>query len=266
MLRRRSVLCGLLLSVLLGGGLGKPQADAEEPKPLLVFAAASLKTALDGAILARESDSREPVIVSYAATSALARQIEAGAPADIMIAADTEWMDYLDARALIDPESRSNLLSNALVLIAPSGASAQSPLPVALVPGVDLAARLGNGRLAVAETSAVPAGRYAKAALMTLGSWSSLESRLAEVENVRAALMLVARGETPLGIVYRTDALDEPAVQILATFPDGTHPPILYPAARVSASVHPASEAFLAYLRSEEGAAVFARHGFTPPD
>ncbi len=263
MLRRRSVLYGLLLPVLLGG-LGK--AHAEEPKPLLVFAAASLKTALDEAILAWESNNREPVIVSYAATSALARQIEAGAPADIVIAADTEWMDYLDTRALIDPASRSNLLSNALVLIAPSGASAQSSSPVALVPGVDLAARLGDGRLAVAETSAVPAGRYAKAALMTLGSWSSVESRLAAVENVRAALMLVARGETPLGIVYRTDTLDEPAVQIIATFPDITHPPILYPAARVSASAHPAGGAFLAYLRSEEGAAVFSSHGFTPPD
>lgn len=265
---RRFVLAGVLLSVVAYGFVAIPRTHAKEPKPLLVFAAASLKNALDEAALGFQAATQNQVSVSYTATSALARQIEAGAPADIVIAADLEWMDYLQARALIDPASRSNLLSNALVLIAPSGAPSGAPsdaaLPIALVP--DLAGSLGDGRLAVAETQAVPAGRYAKAALTALGVWPSVEDRLAEAENVRAALMLVARGEAPLGIVYRTDAQDEPAVRIVATFPENSHPPILYPAARVSASVHRQADEFLAFLRSEEGAAIFARHGFTPPD
>lgn len=263
---RRSILVGLLLSVVAFGGVATAPSRAEEPKPLLVFAAASLKNALDEAALGFHAATQNRVAVSYAATSALARQIEAGAPADIVIAADLDWMDYLQARALIDPASRSNLLSNSLVLIAPSGGPSDAKSTIALVPGVDLAASLGDGRLAVAETQAVPAGRYAKAALTALGAWLSVEGRLAEAENVRAALMLVARGEAPLGIVYRTDTQDEPAVQIVATFPDSSHPPILYPAARVSASLHRQADEFLVYLRSEEGAAIFARHGFTPPD
>jgi molybdate transport system substrate-binding protein len=256
----------LLSAVAFGSAVVTARSRAEEAKPLLVFAAASLKGALDEAALAFRDATQSRVNVSYASTSALARQIEAGAPADIVIAADTEWMDYLEARALIDPASRSNLLSNALVLIAPSGAPSGAASPIALVPGVDLAASLGDGRLAVAETKAVPAGRYAKAALTALGAWPFVEGRLAEAENVRAALMLVARGEAPLGIVYRTDAQDDPAVQIVARFPENTHPPILYPAARVSASVHRQTDEFLAHLQSPEGAAIFARHGFTPPD
>ena len=260
---RRSILVGVLLSVVAcGSAVVTAPSRAEEAKPLLVFAAASLKAALDEAALGFQAATRCRVSVSYAATSTLARQIEAGAPADIAIAADLDWMDYLEARTLIDPASRSNLLSNALILIVPAGAASE----IMLVPGVDLAASLGDGRLAVAETKAVPAGRYARAALTALGAWPSVEGRLAEAENVRAALMLVARGEAPLGIVYRTDAQDEPAVRIVATFPEHTHPPILYPAARVSASVHRQADEFLAYLRSEEGAAIFARHGFTPPD
>lgn len=258
---RRVILSGLLVSIpaVLASA---PSHAGKSNRPVLVFAAASLKNALDDAAASYETETGGRIIVSYAATSVLARQIEAGAPADIMIAADTEWMDYLEERRLIDPASRANLVSNDLVLIA----SARSPVDVALGPGGDLADRLGDGRLAVAETSAVPAGRYAKAALTTLGIWPQVKSRLAEADNVRAALMLVARGEAPLGIVYRTDAVDEPSVKVVAVFPEDTHPPILYPAARVAAARHPDADAFLAYLRSGAGAMAFARHGFAPLD
>lgn len=257
---RRAALCSLLfpLSVFLA----LPRAEAAPAGPVLVFAAASLKNALDEAAVAYKAETGEAVVASYAATSALARQIEAGAQADIVIAADTEWMDYLNDRGLIDAASRANLASNALVLIAPAGSS----IRIADLPDADLADRLGGGRLAVAETGAVPAGRYARAALGALGYWPKVATRLAEADNVRAALMLVARGEAPLGIVYRSDAIDEPSVKVVATFPEESHPPILYPAARVAASRHGGAAAFLAYLRSAAGAQAFARHGFAPPD
>jgi molybdate transport system substrate-binding protein len=197
--------------------------------------------------------------VSYAASSALARQIEAAAPADLFISADLEWMDYLAARRLIQPGSRVNLLGNRLVLIAPAGSAAN----FAVDRGMPLARTLGDGRLAMADPDSVPAGKYGKAALEALGAWNAVAARVARAENVRAALALVARGECPLGIVYATDAAAEPKVRVVGAFPTGTHPPIVYPAALTAASANPAARGFLEFLGSAETKPVFERYGFT---
>jgi molybdate transport system substrate-binding protein len=225
---------------------------------VLVFAAASLQTALDGLQPVAAKSIGVEMKVSYAASSALARQIESGAPADVFISADLEWMDYLAERRLVRPESRSNLLGNRLVLIAP--ASAQISLKIA--PGFPLATELGRERLAVADPSAVPAGKYAKAALTALGVWDGVASRLAPAENVRAALLLVARGEAPLGVVYHTDAIAEPRVRIVDTFPEFTHPPITYPIA-LTPGASPAAVRLVEFLRSAAARAMFESQGFT---
>ncbi len=236
----------------------KPQAASAAP--LTVFAAASLKEALDEAALAYQQARGQPVRVSYAASSALARQIEQGAPADVFLSADLDWMDYLQQRGLVDPATRRNLLGNALVLVAPTA----SPLaPIALQPGVDLRPLLGDdGRLALALTESVPAGKYAYEAFDKLGAWGSLQPHVVETENVRAALMLVARGEAPLGVVYASDAHAEPKVRVIATFPADTHPAIVYPVARIQASRHPQAAAFVRWLDTPAAQAIFRRHGF----
>ncbi len=219
-----------------------------------VFAAASLADALDAA--ARSYGAK--VTVSYGASSTLARQIENGAPADVFISADLDWMDFLGERKLVVPGSRVNLLRNRLVLIAP----ADSRASLEIKPGFSLAAALGGGRLAMANPQGVPAGKYGKAALESLGVWRSVADRIAPAENVRAALALVARGEAPFGIVYRTDALAEKKVKIVGEFPAGSHPPIVYPAAAVATGRRDAAQAFLDYLGSARARAVFAAHGF----
>lgn len=231
--------------------------------PLTVFAAASLKESMDAAATAYQHASGQPVRVSYAASSALARQIAQGAPADAFVSADEDWMDDLQRRNLIDTASRRDLLGNRLVLIAP----ASSPMDaMSLQPGVDLLAPLGaDGRLAVALTDSVPAGKYARAALLSLGAWSTLQPRLAEAENVRAALLLVARGETPLGIVYASDAQAEPRVKVLAVFPADAHPPIVYPVARLERSSQPQASAFIDWLQTPVAAEIFRRYGFSMP-
>jgi len=229
---------------------------------ITVFAAASLKESLDEAAAAYQTKTGQSVRVSYAASSALARQIEQGAPADAFVSADLEWMDYLQQRELIDVSTRRNLLGNSLVLIAPKNGAAK---PVALKRGADLRPLLGDGRIALALTASVPAGKYAKAAFESLGLWDSLRSRTAEAENVRAALMLVARGETPLGAVYASDAQAEPRVRAIGTFPEDSHPRIVYPIACVAASRHPATKAFVAWLARPEAMAIFRRHGFISP-
>jgi len=239
-------------------------AQAPEPVPghgpLVVFAAASLAESMESAARAFSRHDGQAVQVAYAGSPALARQIEQRAPADVFVSADTQWMDWLQQRGLVDPASRSDLLGNALVLVA----SADSPAPaLELVPGVDLLPLLGGeGRLAVALTGSVPAGRHARAALETLGAWQSLRPRLAEAENVRAALLLVARGEAPLGVVYATDAMAEPRVRVLATFPADSHPEIVYPVAKVAASTHPLADGFIRWLHSPEAGAIFLQHGF----
>ncbi|ALN89970.1 molybdate ABC transporter substrate-binding protein [Lysobacter gummosus] len=239
-------------------------ASAQTPAsaaPLTVFAAASLKESLDEAAAAYQKASGQDVRMSYAASSALARQIEQGAPADLFLSADLDWMDYLQERKLIDEASRRNLLGNTLVLIAPATRKAG---PVALKPGVKLLPLLGEGRMALALTASVPAGKYARAAFTSLGVWDQLQPKVAEAENVRAALMLVARGEAPLGVVYGSDAQAEPKVRVLATFPADTHPAIVYPVAVIKASRHPRAAAFAQWLHSKDAAAIFRRRGFAP--
>ena len=228
--------------------------------PLTVFAAASLKESLDEAAIAYRAASGRTLRISYAASSALARQIEQGAPADVFLSADLEWMDYLQQRKLIDAASRRNLLGNTLVLVAPA---LQDATPLVLRPGVDLLPRLGaRGRIALGLTGSVPAGKYAKASFLSLGVWESLRPRIAETENVRAALMLVARGEALLGVVYASDAKAEPTVRVLATFPETTHPPIVYPVARIAASRNPEAAAFVHWLATPAAAKIFRAHGF----
>lgn len=252
-------LCAILLAAApLWSSAAKPGSGT-----LTVFAAASLKESLDEAAAAYRAKTGQEVRVSYAASSALARQIEQGAPADVFVSADLDWMDYLQQRNLIDAATRRNLLGNTLVLVAPKSSAAK---PVKLERGTDLLPLLGaDGRIALALTASVPAGKYAKASFESLGMWTALQPRVAEAENVRAALMLVSRGETPLGVVYGSDAQAESGVRLLGTFPAGSHPRILYPAARVAASMRPQAKAFVEWLAKPEAVAIFRRHGFTAP-
>jgi molybdate transport system substrate-binding protein len=265
--RIRGLLAAGFAWVLLAPG-STPATAQTASAPIVVFAAASLKESLDAAADAWAATGRRRPVVSYAGTPALARQIEQGAAADVFIAADSDWMDRLAARGLVQPASRVRLLGNSLVLVAPArpdaaaGAAPGKPPPV-LVRGEAIAAELGTGRLALADVRAVPAGRYARAALESLGAWAALEPRLAQTENVRAALALVARGEAPLGIVYATDARVEPRVRVVGTFPASSHPPIEYPLALTASARAPEAAAFAAFLRSPAGAAVFERHGFS---
>jgi molybdate transport system substrate-binding protein len=255
---RRGVVAGLLLAAALVAG-APPRAKAADGD-VLVFAAASLKNALDEVMTAYAQEKGGRVTASYAASSALAKQIEQGAPAQLFVSADLDWMDYVEQRDLIARDSRGNLLGNSLVLVAGKD---EATGEVALQPGLDLASLLGEGRLAVGDVRAVPAGKYAKAALEKLGAWATVADKLAQAENVRAALALVARGEAPLGIVYRTDAVADPDVRIVGTFPADSHPPIIYPAALTANGAAPAA-AFLAYLRTSPAArAAFQRQGFT---
>jgi molybdate transport system substrate-binding protein len=226
---------------------------------LRVFAAASLQESLDEQVRQYEATTGSRVVVSYGASNALARQIEAGAPADLFLSADLEWMDYLDLHHRLAPGTRAALLRNTLVLVAPKS----STVKLALAPGLALAAALGDGKLAMANPESVPAGKYGKAALESLGVWSSIERQVARTQNVRAALALVARGEAPLGIVYRTDALAEPGVRIVGTFPAGSHPPVVYPAAVIAEGpASAAATALLDALRSPSARPVWEKHGF----
>ncbi|MGH8751516.1 MAG: molybdate ABC transporter substrate-binding protein [Burkholderiales bacterium] len=223
---------------------------------ITAFAAASLKDALDALIVQYQSGSGNKVLAVYAASPTLARQIEQGAPADIFISADQDWMDYLAARQLIVPATRINLLHNHLVLIAPG----DSKVATEIRPSFPLAQLLGDGRLAMANPENVPAGKYGRAALEKLGVWVSVAKQVAATDNVRAALALVARGEAPLGIVYRTDALIEKKVRIVAEFPAHTHPPIVYPAAAVSSSA--TARVFLDFLSSPAARKTWDKYGF----
>ena len=227
----------------------------------LLFAAASLKEAMDEAGAAWTQRTRQDVRTSYAASSALARQVEQGAPADVFISADSDWMDYLQQRGLVDATTRRDLLGNTLVLVAPKQSNAK---PIALRKGTNLLPLLGrDGRIALALTASVPAGKYAKAAFESLGLWSALQPRAAEAENVRAALLLVSRGEAPLGVVYASDAQADPGVRVLASFPASSHPAIVYPVARIKASANPQAAAFVRWLGTRQAAAIFRKHGFS---
>ncbi|MGA7324367.1 MAG: molybdate ABC transporter substrate-binding protein [Rhodomicrobium sp.] len=233
-------------------------AEGKADKPIVVFAAASLKNALDNVAQAWRKETGQTVAISYAASSTLAKQIEEGAPAQIFISADTGWMNYVASKGLIDPKSLKDLLGNRLVLIAPKASTAA----IDLKPGANLTEALGDGRLAMANVDAVPAGKYGKAALEKLGIWPSVASKIAQAENVRAALLLVSRGEAPLGVVYQTDAVSDPNVRIVASFPAGSHPPIIYPIA-LTVKANAVAGAFLHFIESAKSAPMFEAQGFT---
>jgi len=250
---------GVLKAVLLGVAIALAAPFGVRADPV-VFAAASLKEALDAAATAWVRQGHPRPVISYAASSALARQIEQGAPADLFVSADEDWIAWLDARGLLRAGTHTRLLGNRLVLVAP--ATAPGPT-LRIAPGFPLAAALGEGgRLAVADVAAVPAGRYAKAALESLGAWASVAPRLAQTENVRVALTLVARGEAPLGIVYATDARAEPRVRVVDTFPAAAHPAIVYPVAITAGARSARAQPFLDFLRSPAGLSVFGSFGF----
>ncbi len=246
--------------MFLLAGLLLVSPAAAQPRPPVVLAAASLQESMNAAADAwAEQGHRRPTL-SFAASSALARQAAAGAPADLFVSADVEWMDDLDRRGLLAKGSRVNLLGNRLVLVAPGDSS----LRVALRPGVDLRKALNGGRLAMADPDAVPAGRYGKAALTRLRAWDAVAPSVVRAENVRAALALVERGAAPLGIVYATDAKASAKVRVVGVFPAASHPPIVYPIARLKASQNVDGERFRRFLVSPKGRAIFVRYGFTP--
>jgi molybdate transport system substrate-binding protein len=251
-------LAGLVAAFAILCGSANAPALAED-KGLIVFAAASMKNALDeiGAAYAAKTGVR--IAASYAASSTLAKQIEQGAPADVFLSADTDWMDYEIRKKNIDETTRVNLLGNSIVLIAPKDSKLGN---VTIAPGFDLATLAGSGRIATGDVNAVPVGKYAKAALEELGAWRAAERKLAPAENVRAALTLVARGEATLGIVYATDAKVESGVKAVGTFPADSHPPIIYPVA-ATATAKPEATAYLAFLRTSAAKNIFEKYGFT---
>jgi molybdate transport system substrate-binding protein len=229
-----------------------------QDKSLTVFAAASMKNALDDVDAAYTAKTGVKIVASYAASSALAKQIEQGAPADIFVSADTDWMDYATAKKNINEPTRVNLLGNSIVLIAPKDSKIDT---VTIGPGFDLAKLAGDGKIATGDVKAVPVGKYAKAALEKLGAWQAAEPKFAMAESVRAALTLVARGEAALGIVYSTDAKVEPGVKIVGTFPADSHPPIIYPVAATTTAKAEAAD-YLAFLRSSSAKAILEKYGF----
>ena len=242
----------LLLLAFTGPALAAPA------RPPLVLAAASLQESMTAAADAWARKGHPRPVISFAASSALARQVEAGAAADLFVSADEDWMDALAAKGLIAPASRVTFLGNRLVVVAPAGSRVRIPL----TPG-PLARVLGAGPLAMADTESVPAGKYGKAALVKLGVWDAVSQHVVRAENVRAALALVERGAAPLGIVYATDAMASAGVRIAGVFPAGSYPPIAYPVARLKASTNAEGEAFRRFLVSREGRAIFIRFGFS---
>lgn len=246
-------------AIILGLAVFGLTPAAAQQKTLTVFAAASLKNALDDINNAYTAKSGVKVATSYAASSALARQLEQGAPADVFASADLEWMDYATSKKTINESTRANLLGNKIVLIAPKDSGLSN---VAIAQGFDLARLAGDGRIATGDVQSVPVGKYAKAALEKLGSWNGVASKFAMADNVRAALTLVARNEAALGIVYETDAKVEPGVKIVGHFPADSHPPIVYPFAATATAKLDAA-AYLDYLRSDAAKVVFEKYGFT---
>jgi molybdate transport system substrate-binding protein len=254
----RTLFVSIVAVLALTAAAPRPPAETVD-----VFAAASLKEAVDEAGAAYLARTGVKVRATYASSAQLAKQIDQGAPADLFISADTEWMDWAAKRNLIAPGSRRIIASNTLVLVAPKDSKLQT---IHIGRGVPLAKLAGDGRIAVGDVASVPAGIYAKDALHHLGVWDSVKDRLAPAENVRGALAYVARGEAPLGIVYATDAKAEPKVKVIGVFPENSHAPIVYPAAAVRASKRAGgATGFIAFLAGREGQAVLRKHGFGPP-
>lgn len=251
---RRAVLAGVAATFALIGA-----ATAAE-QPVTVFAAASLTDALKAAAATWQSKGHAAVVLSFGSSSAIAKQVEAGAPADIFASADEKWMKYLTDKSLVDTATVARPIGNDLVLVAPADSSAS----IAIAPNFDLKGALNGGRLAIGDPKGVPAGAYAKAALTKLGVWDSIEAQTAPAENVRAALALVQRGESPLGIVYATDARSAKGVKLVGIFPEDSHDPIVYPIGIVAGRERPEVKAFLDFLLSDEGKALFKTYGFKP--
>jgi len=260
MVSRRKFICSVAaLAAVAAAPWGTLPPPAQAQGDIVVFAAASLKDALDAINADWQKETGKKATISYAASSVLAKQIEQDAPAQIFIPADLEWMDYVEQKKLIKPESRVNLLGNRIVLIAREDKAA----PVEIRQGFDLAKLIGGGHLALANVDSVPAGKYAKAALEKLNVWSSVADKLAQSADVRAALLRVSRGQAPVGIVYQTDAATDQNVTIIGTFPENTHPPIIYPIALTTKASNPDAVAFHAYLRGAKATAEFEALGFT---
>ncbi len=258
---RWRIACGWLTRLLCLIALSAPSGAGEQSQSTLpVFAAASLTNALEEIRAAYQKTAGIQVKMSFDASSNMARQIEAGAHADVFFSADTQWMDYLQSRNLIQADTRKNVVGNRLVLIAP----ADSLIKLKIEPHFALAAALGNGRLATADPDSVPVGRYARSALSALGVWDEVAERLARAENVRAALKYVALGDAPLGIVYASDALVEKKVRVVDTFPASTHEPIVYPVA-LTKSAKSNAAGFVSYLTGPQGHEIFVKYGFTEP-
>lgn len=261
--RRRSWAFALAFALGFVGLCGESLAQQPAPTPgPVVFAAASMKTALDAIAADFAKSTGAAPKISYGSSGVLAKQIEQGAPADIFISADTKWMDYLDKVKLLKPNTRRNLLGNALVLVAPADSNAT----LKIAPGFGLAAAIGDGKLAVCTVESCPAGIYGKEALQKLGVWTDVQPKLAQADNVRAALILVARGEAKFGIVYLTDAKAEPKVKIVDTFPESSHDPIVYPIAVIASSTNPQASAFAAFLTSQAAVKILTDQGFTVLD
>lgn len=250
-------IAGLFTAFVILAGASLSPAAAED-KTITVFAAASMKNALDEVDAAYTTKTGVKIIASYAASSVLAKQIEQGAPADVFVSADTDWMDYAISRKTINKPTRVNLLGNSIVLIAPKDSEINN---VTISQGFDLAKLAGDGRIATGDVKSVPAGKYAKAALEKLGAWIAAEPKFAMAESVRAALTLVARGEANLGIVYSTDAKVEPGVKIVGTFPVDSHPAIIYPVA-ATMTAKPETNDYLAFLRSSATKTILEEYGF----
>lgn len=242
------------LASTLALALATPAAADE----VVVFAAASMKTALDAVAADFQAATGHQVTISYGGSNALAKQIIEGAPADIFLSAAVNWMDEVEKAGLIADGTRRDLFGNTLVLIA----HGKDAAPVEIGPGLDLAGLLAGGRLSMAMVDAVPAGQYGKAALESLGLWPSVEASVAQSENVRAALTLVSTGEAPFGIVYATDAVADDNVTVIGTFPADSHKPITYPGALLTNAADTADRAFLDALSSDAGDAKFAEQGF----
>jgi molybdate transport system substrate-binding protein len=261
MTSRRKLFCRVTAlaaaAALAWGGLQESaQAQGDD---IVVFAAASLTEALDAIHAEWQKETGKKATIIYAASSVLAKQIEQDAPAQMFISADVDWMDYVEQRKLIKPESRVNLLGNRIVLIARK----DKAQPIEIRQGFDLAKLVGRGHLALANVDSVPAGKYAKAALEKLDVWLSVADKLAQSADVRAALLRVSRGQVPVGIVYQTDAASDQNVTIIGTFPDNTHPAIVYPIALTTKASNPDAAAFYAYLRGAKATEVFQAQGFT---
>lgn len=251
----------VLISVGISSSIfavGMSAAQADDSK-VTVFAAASMKNALDAVNKACATEAGEEATISYAASSALAKQIEQGAPADVFISADLDWMKYLHDKQLVAADTEKQVLGNAIVLVVPQGSGAEAKIEK----GFDLAALLHGGKLAMGEVKSVPAGKYGKEALESLGIWSSVEGSIAQAENVRAALKLVASGEAAAGIVYATDAVAEPGVKVIGTFPADSHKPIVYPFAKTASSKDAETDAWLKCAESDTAKPLYEAQGFT---